>query len=217
MIAFLVLAMAVAGAPPPAVVAKPPPKAARIPAAPRTEPQRFRVGLRAGAFVPRTELATGLTVAIEAGYLPPIPALNDRLRLALSLGYLTSSQRSEKFIPGRGFDQGFVQRVRIIPIELSASYDIFLPGPGVPGLSAGGGYGLYPTWSDFTAFNSTTTERAAGHAVFAFGRGFLPLGPGLAFLDVRYTEAHAALGFFGDVGTSDLSGFGFTAGFSLDF
>lgn len=182
----------------------------------RTEPQRFRIGLRAGAFVPRTELATGPFVAIEAGYLPPIAALGDKLRLTLSLGFVSVSQRSQKIIPGRGFDQGFVQRTRIVPIELSAGYEILAPRAGVPGFSAGGGYGLYPTWTEFTAFNTSTTESAAGHAIFAFARGSLPFGPGLVFLDMRYSEAHAALGQLGDVGTSDLSGFAFTAGYSLD-
>lgn len=47
-------------------------------------------------------------------------------------------------------------------------------------------------------------------------RGSFPLWEGLAFIDVRYAEARASLGPLGNVGTSDLSGFAFAAGYSLD-
>lgn len=176
---------------------------------------RFRIGARAGSYLPRTELAAGPLGALEASYLLPIVALHDRVWLSLSVGYLSVAQRSAKIIPGRGFDQGFLQRTRVVPIEVYATYDIFVPRPGMPGLSAGAGYGLYPTTTEFTAFNSPVTERAAGQAVFAVARGALPLGIGLFFLDFRYAEAHAGLGALGNVGTSDLSGFAFSAGYSI--
>lgn len=202
-----------AAAPP---VAKPPPNVTAASPRPRPEPSPFRVGARIGTFVPRTELAAGPLVALEGSYLLPVEPLRDRLWLSLSVGFVSVAQRSQKVIPGRGFDQGFLQRTRMVPIELSASYDVLVPHSGLPGLSVGAGYGLYPTWTEFTAFNTPTTERAAGHAAFAVARGSLPLGTGLAFLDVRYTEAHASLGPLGDVGTSNLSGFAFAAGYSLD-
>ncbi len=196
--------------------AKPPPNLPAAAPRPKPEPSRFRVGARVGSFVPRTELAAGPLFALEAGYLLPIEALRDRLWLSLSVGFISVAQRSQKFIPGRGFDQGFLQRTWIVPIELSATYDVLVARPGSPGLAAGAGYGLYPTSTEFTAFNTPTTERAAGQAAFAVVRGSLPLGAGLAFLDVRYAEAHASLGPLGDVGTSNLSGFAFAAGYSLD-
>jgi hypothetical protein len=177
---------------------------------------RFHVAARAGSFVPRTELGAGPVVAIEAAYLLPIDGLRDRLWLSLAVGFMSVAQRSQKIVPGRGLDAGFLQRTRIVPIELGAIYDILPPLPGTPGLSAGAGYGLYPTSTEFTAFNSPTTEHGTGHAVFLFGRGSLPLGSGLVFIDVRYAEAHVRLGPLGDVGTSDLSGFAFTAGYSVD-
>jgi hypothetical protein len=196
--------------------AKPSPKlVADVPRA-QQAPRRFRVGLRAGSFVPRTELAAGPFVALEGGYLLPFEPLHDRLRLSLSVGFISVAQRSQKTVPGRGYDQGFLQRTRIVPIELSATWDILLASPGTPGLSAGAGYGLYPTSTEFTAFNTPTTERAVGQAGFALVRGSLPLWTGLVFLDVRYAEARASLGPMGNVGTSDLSGFTFAAGYSLD-
>jgi hypothetical protein len=227
---LLALALAAAPAPAPAPagspVAKPPPAAspsaepppklvADSPRAP-PKPRRFRVGVRAGSFVPRTELAAGPFVALEAGYLLPLERLHDRLWLSLSVGFISVAQRSQKIIPGRGYDQGFLQRTRIVPIELSAIYDILRASPGSPGLSAGAGYGLYPTSTEFTAFNTPTTERAVGQAGFVLVRGSLPLWTGLVFLEVRYAEARASFGPLGNVGTSDLSGLTLAAGYSLD-
>lgn len=202
----------------PAPAAQPAPVArvsAKAPASP-AEPPRFRIGLRLGSFVPRTELAAGPLGALEAAYLLPFEPLRNRLRVSLSAGYVSVAQRSQKIVPGRGFDQGFIQRTTIVPIELAATWDLLVPAAGSPGVAAGVGYGLYPTSTQFTAFNTPTTERAAGQAAFAVARGSLPLGPGLVFLDVRYAEARASLGPLGDVGTSDLSGFALAAGYSLD-
>lgn len=181
--------------------------------------KRWRAALRFGAAIPRTQLGTGATAALDLGFILPTGGpewLRDHLRFDVGFGWSLLTYQGLATIPGRGADPHFTENATVLPL----SADLVLRGalgPEARGLSAyaGAGYARVLVRADFQSFSSPSHQEDDTNGLLLVAGLELAAGPGAAVLDVRYLEATANLGVLGAYGAAAMGALSLSLGYAI--